>query len=145
MTCKNLLAVSALCLAPLAAHADDAADRAAIEAVVQAYFDGIGAADAARLDKAFAAENAAMVGLVKTRDGGSELKSWKDMSAVVANWAANEGPEGAGRDGEILQMTVTDERIAMVMFRYKDEYYDALTLLKVDGAWKIATKTFVER
>lgn len=122
---------------------DAAADILEIEAVIQDYFDGIGGADQERLERAFAVQNAAMVGLVK-EDGG-KLKSWKDMSAVVDGWASNTRPEGIGRDGEILQTYFLGGQIAMVMFRYKDEYFDALTLLKVDGRWKIATKTFVER
>lgn len=120
------------------------ADKVAIEGVIQDYFDGIGAADAERLNRAFAAPTAAMVGLSKTREG-VELRAWKEMETVIANWAENTEPEGAGRDGEIIDMIVADGRIATVMFRYKDEYYDVLTLLKVDGVWKIVTKTFVER
>ncbi len=129
--------------APFAAQADDATDRAAIESVVQDYFDGIGAADRTRLERAFAVEHAAMIGLRK--EAGGALGSWKDMSAVVDQWVDQESPEGAGRDGEILDVSVVDGRIATVMFRYKDEYFDALTLLKVEGAWKIVAKAFVER
>ncbi|MHA7873659.1 MAG: nuclear transport factor 2 family protein, partial [Hyphococcus sp.] len=86
-----------------------------------------------------------MVGVVKNEDGSRTLQAFPDMESVIANWAANQDPEGTGRDGEILDMKVVDGQIAMVMFRYKDEYYDVLTLVKIDGAWKIATKTFVQR
>ena len=121
------------------------ADRIAIEAVIADYFDGIGAADEERLNRAFAADKAAMLGSVKAEDGARTLMAFKDMELVIANWARNENPEGTGRDGEILHMNIVDGAIAMVMFRYKDEYYDALTLLKVDGNWKIVTKTFFAR
>ncbi|MEM9168337.1 MAG: nuclear transport factor 2 family protein [Pseudomonadota bacterium] len=153
---KTLLAILTLVAAPAFAGAaaahdvkqdkqrGDEADREAIKVVIQDYFDGIGAADRARLDRAFAVDNAAMVGMVKT-DAGGEMRAFKDMDAVIANWASNEAPEGVGRDGEILDMMITDGRIAAVMFRYKDEYYDVLTLLKVGGEWKIATKTFLQR
>lgn len=114
-------------------------DRKAIEKVIQDYFDGIGAADDERLQRAFHVNAAAMVGISK--ENGGTLRSFKDMAGVIENWAGNKNPEGAGRDGEILDMAVMDGRIAMVMFRYKDEYYDVLTLLKMDGVWKIATKT----
>ncbi len=124
---------------------DKTADRAAIETAVEDYFDGIGAADEERLNRAFAADKAAMVGVVKNEDGSRELMAFPDMEKVIANWAGDPDPEGTGRDGEILDMKIVDGRIAMVMFRYKDEYYDVLTLVKVDGVWKIATKTFVER
>ncbi|MEL6113267.1 MAG: nuclear transport factor 2 family protein [Pseudomonadota bacterium] len=121
------------------------ADEVAIAAVIQDYFDGIGAADAEKLNRAFAADKAAMLGSVKNEDGTRSLMTFKDMEAVVAGWARNDNPEGAGRDGEILHMKIMEGQIAMVMFRYKDEYYDVLTLLKDDGVWKIVTKTFFTR
>ena len=141
---RLLLAIFAILSMPAMAS-ENTDDKAAIENAIEDYFDGIGAADATRLNRAFAAENAAMVGVIKHQDGVRELKSWPDMEAVIANWAGNENPEGTGRDGEILDMKIVDGSIAMVMFRYKDEYYDVLTLVKVDGVWKIATKTFVQR
>ncbi|MBI1392905.1 MAG: hypothetical protein GC152_09215 [Alphaproteobacteria bacterium] len=133
--------------AEMAAEATDAseiaaADEAAIADVVQAYFDGIGAADANRLNRAFAADKASMVGVMKS-DEGEKLMAWKDMGAVIANWADDPNPEGVGRDGEILDMKVMDGRIAMVMFRYKDEFYDVLSLAKVGGEWKIIAKAFI--
>ncbi len=121
------------------------ADKKAIEKVIEDYFDGIGAADAERLNRAFAVKKATMVGMRKDGEGGYRFTAWKEMAPVIADWADHERPEGTGRDGEILAMNVTDGRIAAVTFRYKDEYYDVLTLLKVDGVWKIVTKTFVER
>ncbi|MEL7489836.1 MAG: nuclear transport factor 2 family protein [Pseudomonadota bacterium] len=135
----------ALMISPAFASSDEKADRAAIEAAIQDYFDGIGAADAERLNRAFAADKAAMVGVVKHQNGARELMKFADMEQVIANWAGDPNPEGVGRDGEILDVKIVDGQIAMVMFRYKDEYYDVLTLVKIDGAWKIATKTFVQR
>ncbi|MEM9013548.1 MAG: nuclear transport factor 2 family protein [Pseudomonadota bacterium] len=120
-------------------------DVAAIESAITDYFDGIGAADAERLNRAFAADKAAMVGVVKHDDGAREVMAFPDMTQVIAGWAGDPDPEGLGRDGEILEMKVVDGQIAMVMFRYKDEYYDVLTLVKVDDVWKIVTKTFVQR
>lgn len=132
-----------------AASADDRptsdTDRTAIEAAIHDYFDGIGGADAERLNRAFAARNATMVGLFINEDGNHELTTARDMEKTLWRWASNNEPEGTGRDGEILDMSVVDGKIAMVMFRYKDEYYDVLSLLKIDGLWKIVSKTFYER
>ncbi len=130
--------------APAIAADADEADKAAIKGVIEDYFDGIGAADAERLNRAFAADKAAMIGVVNT-ENGPELRAFKDMEAVIANWAGDPNPEGVGRDGEIMDINIVDGRIAMVMFRYKDEYYDVLTLVKLGDSWKIATKTFVQR
>lgn len=141
---KRLFIAFAFALLPTIASAGES-NRDAIRAVIDDYFDGIGAADAERLNRAFAADKAAMVGVAKNEDGSRELKSFPDMEEVIANWAGNPNPEGTGRDGEILDIKVVDGQIAMVAFRYKDEYYDVLTLVKLDGQWKIATKTFVQR
>ena len=122
-----------------------AEDRAAIEAAVFDYFHGQGEASAARLHRAFSAENASMVGVRKGDDGVESVHSWKDMSEILANWSANENPPGADRDGEIVAMEVVDNRLAVVLFRYTDRFYDALTLAKVNGDWKIVQKAFIEQ
>ena len=40
-------------------------------------------------------------------------------------------------------MDIVDDRIAVVMFRSADRFYDALTLVNIDGEWKIIQKAFV--
>lgn len=118
-------------------------DKAAVEAAVFDYFHGQGEASAERLQRAFADDHASMVGVVEDDAGNPVLRSWKDMSQVLDNWAANDNPPGGGRDGEILSMEMVDGRLAVVLFRSADRFYDALTLAKVDGEWKIVAKAFV--
>ena len=120
-------------------------DTAAIETVIFNYFEGTGTADRARLALAFDEKMASMSGVVKNDQGEAEKKAWKDMTAVLDNWASNKAPKGAGRDGEILSMQVVDGRIATALFRYTDQYIDAFTLIKFDGKWKISSKTFIEQ
>ncbi len=122
-------------------HGD--ADKAAIKAAVYDYFHGQGEASEERLFRAFAADHATMVGVIRNDQGEDSVRSWKDMNEVLANWAANENPPGGDRDGEILHMNVVDGRIATVLFRSADRFYDALTLAKVNGEWKIVAKAFV--
>lgn len=128
-----------------AAFADEGADKAAIEAAVMDYFDGQGEASAERLNRAFARDIASMVAARKNDEGVVALTAFKDMGSVLDNWAANKNPPGAGRDHEILDMHVQDGKIATVVFRYADRFYDALTLIKIDGEWKIVAKAFVEQ
>ena len=116
---------------------------AAIKTAVFDYFHGQGAASAERLNKAFAAEDATMVGVTRDDTGKEMIRSWKDMTEVIANWSANENPAGTDRDGEILAMEVLDDRIAVVLFRSADRFYDALTLVYIDDEWKIIQKAFV--
>ncbi|MEO0983287.1 MAG: nuclear transport factor 2 family protein [Pseudomonadota bacterium] len=140
---RSICAAAALSLAFAApAVGDESADKAAIEAAVLDYFHGQGEASLERLFRAFAAEQASMVGVVDGEEG-DEVRAYKDMVEVLNNWASNEDPPGGDRDGEILDMSLVDGRIATVMFRSTDRFYDALTLAKVDGDWKIVAKAFV--
>ena len=65
------------------------------------------------------------------------------MTSVLNSWAANENPAGGDRDGEILSMDMVDGRLAVVLFRSTNRFYDALTLSKVNDEWKIIGKAFV--
>lgn len=118
------------------------ADEVAITAAVLDYFHGQGQGSAERLNRAFAVEHAVMVGVMRAPDGAQSLRSWKDMREPIANWSKTPNPTAPDRDGEILDMHVVDNRIATVMFRSTDRFYDALTLVKIDGQWKIAAKVF---
>ncbi len=142
---KFLISIALMMFAFTSASAEhhENADHAAIEAAVFDYFHGQGEASEERLFRAFAAEYASMVGVVKNDDGEEMLRAWKDMNEVLTNWSANENPPGGDRDGEILDMHVVDGRIATVIFRSADRFYDALTLAKLDGEWKIIAKAFV--
>lgn len=119
-------------------------DIAAIEAVVLDYFDGQGEASLERLQRAFHPD-ASMFGVMTNELGESYLRVWPKMSDVIENWAANENPPGAGRDGEVLSIEIIDERLAVATFRYADRFYDAFTMVKLDGQWKIAAKTFIRQ
>jgi len=140
---KIFVLIIALAIMPATVLAGNNADKAAIEAAVFDYFHGQGEASEERLFRAFAANHATMVGVAKDKDGKETLRSWKDMNEVLSNWAANENPPGGARDGEILDMHIVDGRIATVLFRSTDRFYDALTLAKIDGEWKIVAKAFV--
>jgi hypothetical protein len=140
-----LVIATAFCISPLA-FAQSASDASAIERTIRDYFEGHGTADRKRLENAFAVDAASMVGAVKNKNGYTELKAWKDLSKVVDRWSNNPNPGGADRNGEIVSLNVVDGRIATVIFRFTDEYYDAFTLLKLDdGSWKIANKTFINQ
>ena len=116
-------------------------DKAAVKAAVFDYFEGQGEASLERLERAFHPD-ASMFGVLPNDDGEQALRVWPNMSDVVKNWAANDNPPGE-RDGEILSMDIVDGRIAVVQFRSTDRFYDSLTLVKIDGEWKIAAKVFV--
>lgn len=141
----SILVLSFFILTPAHAEHHGDPDKAAIKAAVMDYFHGQGEASAERLNRAFARDEVTMVGVMRNDDGEEILRAWKDMGEVLDNWAANENPPGGDRDGEILDMHITDGRIATVTFRYTDRFYDAFTLVKIDGEWKIASKVFIRQ
>ncbi len=141
-----LMAGTLLTAAPVLADDDEAGtDAAAIKARVFDYFHGQGTADGERLRKAFAADHATMVGVLKGEDGAETIRAWKDMNEILDAWSKGENPPGDGRDGEIISVNMVDDRLAVVLFRYTDRFYDALTLAKVNGDWKIIAKAFVQQ
>lgn len=135
----------AMGVVPVAAdhHGGKKEDKDAIRAAVYDYFHGQGEASADRLFRAFEAEHATMVGVTRSEDGREAVRSWKDMAEVLNNWASNDNPAGGNRDGEIISMNMVDDRLAVVLFRSTDRFYDALTLGKVNGEWKIIAKAFI--
>ncbi len=152
---KSVLSFIVLSLLPVAALAGDKVvshgtytheegpHHAAIKAAVFDYFHGQGEASAERLNRAFAAEHASMVGVTRDDTGTETLRSWKHMGKVLDAWSSNDNAPGATRDGEILSISVVDDRLAVVLFRSTDRFYDALTLTLIDGEWKIIAKGFV--
>ncbi len=118
-------------------------DIAAIEAVILDYFDGQGEASLERLQRAFDSK-ASMYGVVTDDTGQQSIRVWP-MDETMEAWASNDDPVGAGRDGEVLSIDIVDSRLAVVTFRFEDRFFDAFTMVKVNGAWKIAAKTFVRQ
>ncbi|MEM7331860.1 MAG: nuclear transport factor 2 family protein [Chloroflexota bacterium] len=115
-------------------------DEANITATVFNYLKGYANADFAQLDGAFS-NKAAMFGVVKN-SGAEEVGVWPNMKETIERWSANETPP-RNLTGEILHMNVVDGRIATVQLKFGDDYYDALTLAKVNGTWKIVAKVFI--
>lgn len=140
---KSFLIIASITLFSLSAQADKASDKVAIEAAVADYFQGQGEASKTRLFRAFSADHATMVGVVKDDEGKEVIKSWKDMTSVLNKWASNKKPVGGNRDGEIISMNVVDDRLAVVLFRATNRFYDALTLSKINNEWKIIGKAYV--
>lgn len=119
------------------------ADKAAIKATIMDYFHGQGTADRDRLRAAFKEDIATMTGMYRDDAGAVKFYRSTQMGETLDRWAANDNPPGADREGEILSLEVVDGRIATVIFRYTDRFYDAFSLFKIDGEWKIVAKTFI--
>lgn len=119
---------------------------AGISAAVTDYFEGFSEADESRLFKAFSHEHACMVGATRNKDNIITLVSKKDMGPELTSWTKGERPAWAQGDGEILSINIVDDRLAVVLFRNTDQWYDALTLAKTNnGRWKIISKAYIEQ
>jgi len=140
---KSLLVIISVTFLSFSALADQASDKVAIKAAVNDYFQGQGEASKERLFRAFAADHATMVGVVKNDEGKDVIKSYKDMTSVLNQWASNKNPAGGNLDGEIISMNIVDDRLAVVLFRSTNRFYDALTLAKLDNEWKIVAKAYI--
>lgn len=117
-------------------------DEEAITAAVFDYFEGQGERSAERLNRAFHAETAQMVGVMDGEDG-TDVRTWA-MNETIPRWSEGE-PSTDDRVGKIMSMNIADGRLATVMFDSDGRFYDALTLAKIDGEWKIVQKVFVRQ
>jgi hypothetical protein len=141
----RFFAILFLLVAPAAPAFAETPDEAGVRAAVFDYFNGQTVQSAEQLNRAFAADNATMVGLMRAQDGTESLRTWRDMNEVLTNWSANPNPNAPARDGEILDMHIVDGRIATVIFRSTTMFYDGLVLFKIDGQWRIVAKAFVRQ
>ena len=115
-------------------------DRAAIEAVIQTYFDGLYEGDADKLAKAFHPTSA----LTSVNDGKIVVMprdAWFD-------WVRTRGSaksQGLARHDEIVSLDIAGPTMAFVKVKCQipPRYFvDQLSLLKIEGRWQIAQKIF---
>ena len=115
-------------------------DRAAIEAVIQTYFDGLYEGDADKLAKAFHPTSA----LTSVNDGKIVVMprdAWFD-------WVRTRGSaksQGLARHDEIVSLVIAGPTMAFVKVKCQipPRYFvDQLSLLKIEGRWQIAQKIF---
>lgn len=138
------VSVDAVVTEPVSMTAPTSSDRTKIKSVIRDYFDGQTEGSFERLDRAFN-DDASMFGVMTNDDGEPYLRVWPKMSDVIVRWSENPNPNAEPRDGEVLSIEVVDGRLATAIFRYSDRFYDAFSLVKIDGEWEIASKVFVRQ
>ena len=115
-------------------------DRAAIEAVIQTYLDGLYEGNADKLAQAFHPTSA----LAQANDGKLQVTprdAWFDMVRSRPSPMAN----GLARHDEILTIDIAGPTMAFVKVKCQIPprfFTDQLSLLKIDGRWQIAQKVF---
>jgi hypothetical protein len=136
-----LLVVPALALANAArgeAGAPSAAaagnDLYAIRAAVFDYFEGINEASLERLQRAFHPG-----AFLKSPAADGSLKI-EPIAHAIERWVS---AEPHPREGYIRSLEIVEGRLARVVFDFNGRYIDFLTLVKLQGRWKIIDKAFV--
>ncbi len=133
---KVVLSLLVAALLSTACFADEAADKAAVEAAVISYLEGVRDADREKLETAFDAPNAHMKGF--RRDGSIGVY---DMRAIIDAWS-NENPDPT-MTGAVLSIDVYHGRIAHAVFDFNGQYLDLFQLAKVGEEWKIVNKLYM--
>lgn len=125
---------------------NDTQETAAIRAVIDDYFEALYRGDTALFAAIFHPQ-ARLFTVAKDQPAGAETVTVIDIPAyldIVANRAAP-AASGAAREEDILSLTVASPITAHVRVqeRFFTKFFtDELTLVKVNGAWKIVSKVW---
>lgn len=115
-------------------------ERNAIEATIQEYFDGLHEGDADKLARVFLPTSA----LTFEQDGKVQVLPLADWLTAVRERGAPKA-RGLARDDAILQLDQSGPTTAFVKVKCQipPRYFtDYLSLLKIDGRWRVAQKVF---
>jgi hypothetical protein len=125
---------------PTATPTADHAERAAIEAVIKTYLDGLYEGNADKLAEAFHPTSS----LAQTLEGELKVTPRDAWLEIVRNRPSPQSQK-LPRGDEILTVDVAGPTLAFVKLRcaIPPRYFtDQLSLLKIDGRWQIAQKVF---
>ncbi|WP_375461577.1 nuclear transport factor 2 family protein [uncultured Enterovirga sp.] len=120
-----------------------AEDRAAIEAAVQTYLDGLYEGDVAKLGSVFHETSA----LTWEESGAIKVLPRAEWLAAVSNRSSPK-TQGLPRHDEIVSIDQSSPGSAFVKLRCAIPprfFTDYLSLLKIDGRWQVAQKVFATR
>ncbi len=130
-----------LCLVfTIPSFSQELSDREEITKTVQLYFDGMMERDREKLDQAFAPE-ARLIGFRGDKYTVTEYEDW-------ASGTASGNPRDISKyDNKLIRIHINGTTAVAETELYWPGiyYYDYLTLLKIDGAWKIVHKSWTSR
>ncbi len=119
-----------------AAFADDAEDKAAVEAAIFSYFEGVKEGNLEKLEKAFVVDKAHMKGHTATGEIASH-----PITAAFEHWTS--GDPAPAMQGEILSIEIFHGVAAHATFDFDGDYFDMFQLAKVNGEWRIVNKFYI--
>lgn len=135
---KAVLAALVAVIVPLcAAAAEPSSEEAGVRAAIEHYFRGHATGDGAHHRKAFHPE----AKLFWMRDGKFASRTSEEY---IAGSRGTPAPDEAQRKRTIDMIDIAgDAAVAKVRLDYPDvTFVDYMSLLKIDGEWKIVNKTF---
>ncbi len=115
-------------------------DKSAVEAVVKTYLDGLYEGDADKLASAFLPTSA-----LTSEDGGATKIVPRDVWLDAVRNRPSPQSQNLSRHDEILQIDFAGPTTAFVKLKCAIPprfFTDYLSLLKVDGQWRVAQKIF---
>ena len=118
-------------------------DRAAIEAAVQLYLDGLYEGDADKLAATFHETSH-----LTYENGGKVAIMSRDEWFAIVRGRASPKAQGLSRHDEILLIDQSSPTTALVKVKCAIPprfFTDYLSFLKVDGSWRVAEKVFSVR
>ena len=146
---KNYLMLLFLCSAYFGFSQSNNRDMHLIQETVENYFYGYVDRDADRLNAAFDTENGTMKLPYKTEDGEAGYKNGH-FKEIIPKWASkNKMLEDVRKNCflEILSIDVVAGKMGTAKLKMKigeQVYIDILSLQKINQAWKITNKIFIE-
>ena len=119
-------------------------DQDEITKTIQLYYDGYNTKDRALLERAFATDVAQMIGYTNIRNG--ELELWaKPITEIIDKWVDPDYKSLPFGEGKVLDIQVFSPVGATVLFDCGGIFTDTFQMVKLDGAWRIANKFFVDQ
>lgn len=137
---KNIFVLIFLILISWSVFAQVKSDRELIQATVQNYFGGMIERDRSKLDAAFLPE-ARLIGYRGENLTITDFETW------ALGTTKGEPRDPAAYKNEIVSIRVQGNTASVETELYWPGiyYYDFLTLIKVEGSWKIVHKSWYER
>ena len=118
----------------VSAQGYDPVEADAIQTVVFDYFDGINTKNRKRIERAFS-----KTAQLKSPAEDGTVK-FEPIADAIERWMEGKAKE---RIGKVLSIKVTEGQVAEVKFDFDGEFIDFLTLMKLNGQWKIVDKVFI--
>jgi len=115
-----------------------AADHDAVIAAALDYVFGVATKDLARIERGFEIDKAQMKLIAPDPAGGERVFTVPIRQVWEKVWS--QSPGSPDHTAEVLNLTVTEGRMASITINSNNVFIDQLHLYKLNGRWKIVDK-----